>query len=402
MSDKPRVRLPNLIPRKPVVPRPNLGAIEENCTKDEPKEPPHHNSRIHPEDKPMPATPRSSTSEEALPLPQTRNYAQPATPVEFPGSAMPIPKNRAVTDPVTPKVPFMSRNNSINKLRKKFSNQKLGEEETAIIDENAPPLPLLPGQTVQVKGVWTTERSDHTTPPASAPPSTHTPDPFRSSSDNQFARSGSPVRLHQSTPATSRPLGQPTRRYLREMGLPSPPILRSSLAGSSLKSEEAKSDSQAQQQGHAEGMILGHGSLAPTTSGSYGRVGEVEIVDGNVVSRAVSYMGIIEDGEGSATLVNPPDSARLPDSAATLRPANGPFENMYSPSNYSGVWENDPHVVCLLETPSRNPTEFGVRVLRSLLLVLFRQSFVVPSKCRPCVICLRIPVTCTPRPPVFQ
>ena len=352
MSDKPQVRLPNAIPRKPVVPGPNSWAIEENKVNDEQKQPIHQNSRPHPEEKLMPATSRPSTSDEALPLPVTRDYTQPATPVEFPNSTMPTPKHRMVTDPTTPKVPFMSRNSSINKLRKKFSNQKLGEEEKAIADENAPPLPLIPGQTVQIKGIWQTEQVSHATPPASAPPSTHTPDPLCSLSEDQNARSGSPTRLHQSTPAPSQPLGQPTRRYLRENGLPNPPVLRSSLAGSSLNSDEAKSESQVQP---GEGMILGHGSLAPTTSGSYGRVGEVEIVDSNGVSRAVSYMGVIEDGEGSATLVNTSYSPQLLDSAATLRPINGPLNGMYSPSNYSGVWENDPHVVCSLNIQYSTP-----------------------------------------------
>ena len=81
------------------------------------------------------------------------------------------------------------------------------------------------------------------------------------------------------------------------------------------------------------GILLGHGHLTPTKTGSYGTTGKLEVV-GASFTRILSQQGIIEtvDDEGEDK-AHGNQSDRFPSSA------------VYSPSMYEAVWENHPEVV---------------------------------------------------------
>ncbi|MCJ1383036.1 hypothetical protein MMC17_006149 [Xylographa soralifera] len=82
-----------------------------------------------------------------------------------------------------------------------------------------------------------------------------------------------------------------------------------------------------------DSILLSHGHLSPTKSGSYGTVGRLEVVGTNF-ARIASQQGIIEtmDNEGE-------DKAHRNQS-----PAGHPSSAVYSPSMYEGAWENHPNV----------------------------------------------------------
>ncbi|MCJ1286347.1 hypothetical protein MMC26_005692 [Xylographa opegraphella] len=83
----------------------------------------------------------------------------------------------------------------------------------------------------------------------------------------------------------------------------------------------------------SDGILLGHGNLSPTRSGSYGTVGNRDVV-GASFGRIASQQWIIEtmDNEGE-------DKGR-----GNQSPAGHLSSGVYSPSMYEGVWENHPDV----------------------------------------------------------
>ncbi|MCJ1434942.1 hypothetical protein MMC27_004312 [Xylographa pallens] len=80
------------------------------------------------------------------------------------------------------------------------------------------------------------------------------------------------------------------------------------------------------------GILLGHGHLTPTKSGSYGTTGRLEVVGANF-ARISSQQGIIEtvDNEGE-------------ENAHGNQSDGHPSSAVYSPSMYEAIWENHPNV----------------------------------------------------------
>ncbi|KAL8785302.1 MAG: hypothetical protein Q9213_003447 [Squamulea squamosa] len=342
-SHPPRVKLPDTTPPKRIYPGPNSWA-DQNHTKT-----PAATNRDKYENKPMPPTPEASPSpiEKPLTARKDRTYIQPATPLILLNEMNPGTKNRAVTDPVVPKPLFTGKTSSstVNQLRKKYSqtrnkSKSTKDEEDAMDRPTSPPV-VVSQKASQILGVFPTENINRENAPASAPPSTNTPDPFRTSTGSTTGRTTSLSRQVQSTPIL-------TRRYLQENHLP---VGANTRALEELKEATATSSSEKKLHQSTEGIIIGNGPLKPSRLGNIGRTGEVEYVGQNKIHRVLSFTGVIEDAAPLERIEDrmEPDTSKTGRHQDTLRPQNSGdilHPMVYSPSNYAGVWENDPNVVC--------------------------------------------------------
>lgn len=333
-STTPRVKLPDVpdvTPRKPVQPGPNswaMSAEQAGKMKIERSGPPTNRDRY--ENKPMPPLPITPEKVRAPTTPGKPSYIQPATPLIY---SKATPSNRAVTDPGVAKNLFGANKISIGELRRKFSGAKTGpnlstvdESMHARVGTPRPQAVELPTGSLVTDDIRTQQQ--HFNPPSSAPPSTNAPDPFRSSDI--------PGRQHQSSPA-------PTRQYVKGQTL----LEELSYEDDETSIPEIRSP---------DGIIMGDGKLNPTRNGTYGTIGEVEFVEGKAAHRVASYAGVIENASSptESGSQKQPHSANIVPSPGAIRGQNLTHllhPNMYSPSDYSGVWENDPHVVGLLATP---------------------------------------------------
>jgi len=283
------------------------------------------------ENKPMPPLPITPEKVRAPTTPGKPGYIQPATPLIY---SKATPSNRAVTDPVVSKNLFGANKVSIGELRRKFSGAKIGphlstvdESTNARVRTPRPQAVELPTGPSMPDGT----HKEYLNPPSSAPPSTNAPDPFRSS--------GTPGRQHQSSPA-------PTRRYVKE---------QTSLEELPYEDDETSIP----EIRSPDGIIMGDGKLNPTRNGTYGTIGEVEYVEGKAAHRVASYTGVIENASSptESGSQKQPHSANINPSPSAVRGQNLTHllhPNVYSPSEYGGVWENDPHVVGLLAIQERS------------------------------------------------
>jgi hypothetical protein len=330
----PHVKLPEVMPQKHIVPGPNSWAL--SATQGDPKklpQPAQSTNREKYEQNPMPRTPGKALDDGKLAVSKHRVYIQPATPLGCLNQSLHNQKIRAATDPVIPQPLFTGKPGGIAHIRQKFSTSKSNVniiKEDDVTQTSSPP--VFSEKASQILGAWPVRDNSRRTPPASAPPSTSTPDPYRISSDDHAARSTSPARNIQSTPV-------PTRRFLRENKMTTPELERASLTTTAETGEDEGVDMEISE--NPEGMISGDEVLHPTRTGTYGRVGGVEYVNEHENQRITSYAGIIENAEfidqTSPTMVS--NTSQGHDSGGLLQPT------VYSPSNYDGVWENDPHVV---------------------------------------------------------
>ena len=287
------------------------------------------------ENKPMPPLPKTPEQGKSPNAPGKPGYIQPATPLIY---SNPTPsKNRAVTDPITSKNLLSTNKVSIGELRRKFSGTKQGAnlssiEENANVRSRAPKpqaVELPTGSSIS----GGSHGKRHENPPASAPPSTNTKDPFRSS--------GTQGPEHQSSPV-------PTRRYMRENQYLDPAMSQTSTIVSSYEDLEIMN----KEAPSPDGIIMGDGKLNPTRNGTYGTIGEVEYVEGEAAHRVASFTGVIEN----ASSPNEPE-VKIQSHSTNNSASTGTFQgqnithlldpNTYSPSNYGGVWENDPNVVSI-------------------------------------------------------
>lgn len=318
----PRVNLPDVVHRKPVQPGPNSWAqsAEKAGVMKIPNSGPATNRDKY-ENKPMPPLPRASEHGTPPNMSGKPGYIQPATPLKF--SNQSTVKNRAVTDPLASK-PLLGAN-KIGELRRKFSGAKVHTNSSSIEAAVRPctPAPEPSELTAQSSASRENDQSRHGQPPASAPVVTtsQSPQAFAQSQDRQ----------HQSTPAPSRQYGN--------------------------------DDSNG-------GFILGDGKLNPTRHGTYGSVGEVEYVEGKPEHRVASVAGVIEHAETSSEheLSKSPSARASSSSTSTYRDQNLSYmlkPTVYTPSNYGGVWENDPHVVSPFLRALRGPLK-----LRSLAIYI--------------------------------
>lgn len=339
-AQAPRVNIPDFTPPKLSQPNPSSWLINQAQTRNKTPTATHRDKY---ENKPMPPTPEASPSpaERSLTARRNRGYIQPAIPLASPSPATSNMKNRAVTDPVMPKPLFTSTTSTVNQLRKKYSQSKTNrkskeEEENITLRATSPPL-VLTHKASQILGFYPVKDNSREKAPASAPPSTHTPNPFRTSTESKGGRHVSPNRQVHSTPV-------PTRRYLQENGMPALAGARTSQESKEAQRTQAEEDDQSHLRNGSDGL------LNPTRLGTCGKKGEVGFVNQNEMQRVPSFAGIIEQPESPrcAECRAEPAGLNIDWNEDMLRPQySGEMLQpmVYTPNNYAGVWENDPNVV---------------------------------------------------------
>lgn len=344
--DMPRVKLPDDVPRKLLVPGPNSWAQsqqeqQQRSSSGEQLDVGRATNRDKYEHKPMPPPPADSSPRNKYL--QAKAYIQPAIPLVNPGAGMQSHQKRAVTDPVPPKPLFAGRKLSVAKLRKKYSFSKakddVPEAEAMPTDQCSPVVRLSSEKAAEVLGLCPPPENKPYVPSTSAVLAP-VPDPFLSSSDS-VARTNSPERQVQSTSA-------PTRRYLQENDLPTPTIPDAPIAFNRQVKEDSQSHNKDSKK--AEDGAFTPGMLYPHRLGKYENVGEVGLVEANGMHRVESFRGVIESAEYSPAYTGQMyagSTGALSQSSMSQGLHTGDLVPpiIYSPSNYGGVWENDPAVV---------------------------------------------------------
>ena len=347
-QEQPMENLLGTISRKPLVPGLNSWAQSQQeqhwSPSGEQLGPGRATNRDKYEHKPMPRLPADfSPHKNYL---QAKAYVQPTIPLANSTKETQSQQKRAVTDPVAPKPLFASRKLSVAKLRKKYSFSKAKDDTPET--ESMPTTQQLSSvsrlsseKAAEVLGLCPPPEDKANTPPAFALLAP-VPDPFSLSSDS-IERTTSPVRQVQSTPA-------PTHRCLKENDIPTPRITKAPVAsnrqmneGSQIRNRDPKKP---------EDDMFTSGMLHPSRLGRYGNVGEVGLVEANEMHRVESFSGVIENAEsylGRNGQMYAGSMGALSQSSMTQGPNTGDLlpSAIYSPSNYGGVWENDPAVVSI-------------------------------------------------------
>ena len=313
------------IPRKNIVPGPNSWALA--ATQCDPKKLPQPaplTNRDKYENKAMPPTPGKVHHNQRIVVPKQRQSILPAAPLLSTGQK-PELKHRAATDPVVPQPLFAGKLGGIVQLGMKVPIPKIYGD---LVKEDAPAHPLSENESKDSESTPTRDNSRNA-PPSFAPLSTHTPSGQSAPSTSQSAE---PVKPIKSTPL-------PTRRYLKENNLQAHELGQSPLTTTPETLEHTDGDSQT-----AKGLEAGTDDLGISNSartGTFDRTGGIEYVVGHESQRVESHAGVIEEVEPADrnSLARYSNESREQDSGSVLPPM------VYSPSNYGGVWENDPHVV---------------------------------------------------------
>lgn len=311
------------------------------------------------DDKPMPPLPDPSPVRSARERSDDHFYIHPATPYRKTPVNLNRVKDRAATDPVIPKPLFASkervRNQPFEQKSEPNYDQGYDNGESFQKRPSAQPATAVPSKASAVLGFYPVSSNKAINEmPSSAPPSTTPPDPYRSP-DERSSYSPSPPRQVQSTPV-------PTRPYVRGNAILTPTLTHSSRA-SSRQMGDTESDG-----GPVQGIITGDGLLSPTRTGGYGKIGGATYVDQIDMQRVDSQMGIIESAHSPAPTENS-SCAHHHNDDYNVNLQQPSHETMrYTPSNYAGVWENDPHVVRI------HMLEVMKAVLTNSRATLFRHS----------------------------
>ena len=341
------INLPGPILRKPLMPGPNSWAQSQQeqhrSSSGEQLGAERATNRDKYEHKPMPQLPADSLPHNKYL--QAKAYIQAAIPLVNPIKDIQSQQKRAVTDPVPPKPLFASRKLSVAKLRKKYSFSKAKDdtpeaESMPTTQQLSPVVRFSSEKVAEVLGLYLPPEDNANTPPASAALAA-VPDLF-SPSSGSVERTTSPAQQVQSTPA-------PTHSYSKENNFSTPKITKGPLTSIRQMNDE---DAQIQRKGpkKAEDGIFTPGMLHPSRLGRYGNVGEVGLVEANGMHRVESFSGVIENAEsylGRNGQIYASSTGALSQSSMTQGPNTGDLlpPVIYSPSNYGGVWENDPAVV---------------------------------------------------------
>ena len=339
-QDDSRVMLPGVRPRKQVVPGPNSWAHsqqeEQRFSNSEQSDVVRVTNREKYEHKPMPPPPADSSPHKKQP--QAQPCIQPAIPLVNSVPKLQSQQRRAVTDPIAPKPLFASRKLSVAKLRKKYSFSKakddVPEAEAVPRDQLPPAIRLSSEKAAEGLALYPPPEKKPNLPPAPVPE-------LLGPSPGSTEGTASLARLVQSTPV-------PTRRYLKENGLPTPIITEASTTFNPQGNEDSQYPNGDRKE--EEGGVSTPGMLYPPRIGRYYNVGEVELVEANRMHRVESFSGVIENAEstmynngqmyaGSTGAPSPLSMTQALNTGDLLPPA------VYSPSIYNGVWENDPAVV---------------------------------------------------------
>ena len=333
-----KAKLPESILRKPVVPGPNSWALSQQQHKQQEHTKGHSNgskviTRDKYENKPMPPPPPPDSPSPDARL-QPKVYIQPAVPLVGPLPATKTPQKRAVTEPVVPKPLFGSRKISVTELRRKYSNSKskaiASEASEEATRQSTPKPPACAEEVVRV-----------TTPVPV--PAKSTGNPFLTTYDTPLQEKSEHARPLQATPL-------PTRRYLRENGIPTPKLAETF----DLAKHQAREH--VQNEGvrpvDSKEHIRPAATLYPSRVGTHANTGEVAWVEANGLHRIESCVGLIENAGSSDNYGNTicTNSSEGPSQPSTAQDSSngGPLPSiMYTPSDYGRVWENDPAVVSI-------------------------------------------------------
>lgn len=354
-ADTPKVKLPTPIHRKPVVPGPNSWAQQQqheqqNSKANQQVGDSHVTKRDKYEHKPMPPTPPFEESVHHGPcVLQPKAYIQPAVPL-FSHPANPQnQKARAVTDPVAPKPLFASRKISVKELRRKYSQMKdKGVSSKEGLSNNGRSSPIVPDSSETAEQVLALHPLPDDGRDASTQPAQATPDVFGNAHEDPHEPTAKSSQQIQSSPVL-------TRRYLKENGLPIPIAENSSSAPQQHNNEPSERPQPGCET--ARERTPANRYLLPPKISTYSNRGEVGLVEASGMHRVESFRGVIEDGPTS----NGSNGKAYTESYAEVpQPSTAPTQNsgdlrppdLYSPSDYGGIWENDPAVVCLFrQTP---------------------------------------------------
>ena len=349
----PKAKPPESILRKPVVPGPNSWALSQQQQKQQEHTSGHSNgsrviTRDKYENKPMPPPPLPDSPSPDGRL-QPKVYIQPAVPLVGPLPTTKTPQKRAVTEPVVPKPLFGSRKISVTELRRKYPNSKAKAAAAEAADEatrpSTPKPPACaegvapPGQGL---GTQSVEGAVRVKTPAPVPAKS-TNNPFVTTYDTPLQEKSEHARPLQSTPL-------PTRRYLRENGIPTPKLAETFDLGKHQAREHVQNEGVRPVE--AKEHIRPAATVYPSRVGTHANIGEVAWVEANGLHRIESCVGLIEnagssDNYGNTICTNSSESPSQP-STAQDSSNGGPLPSiMYTPSDYGGVWENDPAVVSI-------------------------------------------------------
>lgn len=289
------------------------------------------------DDKPMPPLPDPSPVRPIRKGSNDRFYIHPATPYRKTPVNLNRVKDRAATDPVIPKPLFASKEKvrtqpCEEETEPNYDQEGYDDGESSQKRPSAPPATAVPSKASAVLGFYPVSSNKVINEmPSSAPPPTTPPDPYHSSGEIS-SYSPSPPQQVQSTPV-------PTRPYVRGNAILTPTLTHSSRA-SSRQMGDTESDG-----GPVQGIITGDGLLSPTRTGGYGKLGGATFVDQIDMQRVDSQMGIIETVYSPAPTEISSCSHRHNDDYNVNLQQSSHEKMRYTQSNYSGVWENDPHVV---------------------------------------------------------
>ena len=349
-----KVKLPESILRKPVVPGRNSWALSQQQHKQQ-----QHTNGVSNgskattkdkyENKPMPPPPPPDSPSPDARL-QPKVYIQPAVPLVKPLTAVKTPQKRAVTEPVVPKPLFGSRKISVTELRRKYSNPKSKAIATEVPEEakrqSTPKPPASAeevGPPVQGLGTQSVEDVVRVTTPVPVPTKSRS-NPFLTTYDTPLQETSEHARPLQSTPL-------PTRRYLRENGIPTPKLAETFDLAKHQAQEHVQNEGlrPVESKEHTRPAA----TLYPSRVGTHANTGEVAWVEVNGLHRVESCVGLIEnagssDSNGNTTCTNSSEGPSQPSTAQDSSTGGLLPSVVYTPSDYGGVWENDPAVVSIM------------------------------------------------------
>ena len=316
---------PASIDRKPT-PGPNSWAQSQSQTglAAAQQSKPRPTNRDKYENKPMPNLPSELEN-------PRKSVKLPAIPILMPPDN---PRNRAVTDPLESSYALGGRKPSVTQLRKRFGHSKQNSDSST---SNAP---VPTGKAAEVLGIGPKRLQKGKVPTLT----TQAPEELDNDSSIIIMRSEGPL-SESAQPQQNRPSATGGSDISREAS-PSPGERQQSLGDrdvGDLAIEVAKKTPQ----DHTA-------RLAPAKIGSYARIGEVGMLQGQGLVRIESVQGIIDHAnpQHAKSEISERDSEKELDNEATPRSSSqsqysaGLLKPVsYSPNDYAGVWENDPAVV---------------------------------------------------------
>ncbi|KAI9702528.1 MAG: hypothetical protein M1836_001008 [Candelina mexicana] len=280
-------------------------------------------------------TPRDQAS---VHISKQRPYIEPATPFlpGYPtGSTNSFFKNRAVTEPIRESAtvaPLFSSAKTKNLQPKKSRSSKDNKQLPALPPSTSAKAAAVLGETVPPA---TGTKAPPTTPSASAPATTVKFNRGSNNTDTYIAGDTRQVKSQPGPPTVhfnESKQGQPTARFYHEnvlshvFTIPSPPNFDSP----SPPPPPPKPDA----------MILGDGLMSPTKGGTYGRLGNVNVMP--PPPRMESMTGAIEH---TGEIEGPPPNQHYQPSGLGLE---------YSPSIYGNGFEDPPPTAALHPYSSNN------------------------------------------------